>query len=114
MQWIWIGFGGMAGTLLRYFLDQVLSKWVIFPYSIFIVNMLGCFLLGLLISSESISFIPKNALTIGLCGGLTTFSTFSQHNILLLQQGEYVNFTVYSLGSLVLGLFFFWLGTRIL
>ena len=51
-------------------------------------------------------------LTTGLCGGFTTFSTFSYESLQLLQQGHYILFLLYVMASLLVGLLAVWLGTH--
>ena len=79
-----------------------------FPIGTFIVNILGCFLIGLFYEiSHKASFITPEwrlALTTGLCGGFTTFSTFAYENLSLLKSGNYMVFTLYIILSVVLGI----------
>jgi len=88
-----IAFFGALGCLARYFL----SGWVYdlfgraFPYGTFAVNVIGAFLIGLImefsIRSVLISPTLRTALTIGFLGGLTTFSTFSFETFRLIEEG---------------------------
>ncbi len=98
--------GGGLGCVTRYITSLTL-KGHSFPFSTFIVNIVGCFILGFVFS-----YILKNpthpslklALTIGFCGGLTTFSTFSVEGFEMLKGGRYVLFFIYTLLSFLCGL----------
>ena len=107
---------GAIGCLARYFL----SGWVYnylgrsFPYGTFAVNILGAFLIGLIMElalrSTMISANLRTGLTVGFLGGLTTFSTFSYETFRLLEDGEFVIATTNVLVSVVVCLAFTWLG----
>ena len=94
-QIAYIGLLGALGCLARYFL----SGWVYallgrnFPYGTFAVNVIGAFLIGLIMEfslrSTLISPTLRIALTIGFLGGLTTFSTFSFETFRLLEEGAF-------------------------
>jgi CrcB protein len=79
-----------------------------FPLGTFIVNILGCFLIGLFYSlSEKSTIINSDIklfLTVGLCGGFTTFSTFAHENLLLLKGGDIWIFALYTGLSIFLGI----------
>ncbi len=90
-----IGMGGFIGSVLRYLtngLAQTLSMSVSFPFGTFIVNVFGCFLLGLLAYlSESRSVFSDSLrafVFIGVLGGFTIFSAFSNETFNLIQDGE--------------------------
>ena len=77
-----VGLGGFVGAILRALTGIFVSKIVLlsaFPYATLIVNVLGSFLIGMLLTSSYVLSNPnlKSFLTAGLLGGLTTFSTFS-------------------------------------
>jgi fluoride exporter len=92
-QIVYIGLFGALGCLARYFL----SGWVYallgrgFPYGTLVVNVIGAFLIGLIMEfSLRSALVPPTirvALTIGFLGGLTTFSTFSFETFRLLEEG---------------------------
>lgn len=107
---------GALGCLTRYFL----SGWVYdllgrsFPYGTFAVNIVGAFIIGLIMEFGMRStLIPANlriGLTIGFLGGLTTFSTFSYETFRLLEDGEFLIAGANVLLSVAACLVFTWLG----
>lgn len=113
---ILIALCGAFGCLARYFL----SGWVYsllgrsFPYGTFAVNILGAFLIGLIMElalrSTMISANLRTGLTVGFLGGLTTFSTFSYETFRLLEDGEFLVATGNVLASVMVCLAFTWLG----
>jgi fluoride exporter len=111
-----IGSGGFIGSIARYGLQQLIHKIVstTFPLGILLVNLLGCFAIGLIYGMASksgwITADWKAFLAIGICGGFTTFSSFSFDNIKLLQSGEIFQAFLYIAASLVIGLFMTWIG----
>ena len=102
-----VGIGSFVGGVLRY-LVSLLMKWSGngFPWATFTVNLLGCLLIGLLWGWGSRLLSPQwmLLLSVGLCGGFTTFSTFSKESLMLLQGGSYWMFALYIAGSVVLGI----------
>lgn len=105
---IWLG--GGIGSVFRYLVQLGMSKLVTvtFPAGTFLVNITGCFIIGLLYG-----FANKYAavtqewrlfLITGLCGGYTTFSSFSYESVSLFRQGVYTYFILYVLLSVVIGL----------
>ena len=79
-----IGFGGMFGALARYILIQFAPSRN-FPLGTFMVNVIGSFLMGVLLFSNSSSSISL-IVGVGICGSFTTFSTFSLETIRLLEE----------------------------
>lgn len=106
------GIGGVA----RFGVQTWVSKMYpfTFPLGTFIVNIFGCFLIGLFyaLSEKGNVLTPdwRLALTTGLCGGFTTFSTFSYENMNLLRTGDYLYFGLYAAGSVLLGIAAVYLG----
>lgn len=93
---IFLGLGGFAGSNARYWTSVLMIRLAggSFPYGTFVVNSLGCFLLGLLAgSSTSWNISPgvKLMLGTGFLGALTTFSTFSVETVELFQKGGHWN-----------------------
>lgn len=111
-----VGIGSFAGGVLRYLVSlgtqAARLRWAesviwqsAFPWATFAVNLLGCLLIGLLMGwSTRLSQEWTLLLTVGLCGGFTTFSTFSKESLLLMQTGSYGLSALYILGSLLLGI----------
>jgi len=106
---------GAIGTLSRYGLSQA-AVWVCgpgYPWGTFVVNLSGCFLFGTLVGLFKTGTLPSSWETIlltGLLGGFTTFSAFAYENVVLLQQGRFVAFSLHCAGQTVLGLFAVLLG----
>lgn len=88
--------GSGIGGLLRYVISDLAYKHSssLFPYGTLTVNVVGSFFLGLIIfyldSLKLVSSEMRLFLTIGICGGLTTFSTFSYETVKLIQDSQYL------------------------
>lgn len=91
-----VGVGSMAGGISRYLFSSGIRQWLpgIFPGGTLLINISGCFLIGILAGLlNSASYFTENhklLLTIGFCGSFTTFSTFSLDNLLLLSSKAYL------------------------
>jgi CrcB protein len=104
-----VAMGGAVGSVARYFVAQIQHPtWTGFPYGIFVVNVSGGFVMGLLTELMALKFnvTPETRafLTTGVMGGYTTFSTFSLESALLIQRGALVTATGYVVGSAVLSI----------
>jgi CrcB protein len=92
---ILICLGGAIGTGLRYVTSGLAARWLgaDFPYGTLIVNLVGSFLIGLIqqigIASLLIPDTTRLFLTVGIMGGLTTYSSFSYETIRLAQMGAW-------------------------
>lgn len=112
--------GGAIGALLRYCVAQLCAnvRILTLPIGTFIVNLLGCFLLGLLTGlAESHSNAPRPLmlmLTVGVCGAFTTFSTFSSETIKAAEAGMAWQAALYVAASLTFGFLLFWWGKGLL
>ena len=114
-----VGVGSFAGGVLRYILSVGLSKlgrlWAV-PIGIMLINILGCFLIGVLYgyfkSKATTDPVLPLLLMTGVLGGFTTFSTFSFETIQLLQQNEWLKAALYVVGSVGVGVVACYLGMR--
>ena len=114
-----VGLGSATGGMARF----LIGKWIYslypqtFPLPTLLINILGCFIIGLLygvsIKTGALSAEMRLLLTTGLCGGFTTFSAFAYENILLMKNGEYTMVLVYITASVVLGIVATFLGMEI-
>jgi CrcB protein len=112
MQWgilLAVALGGALGSLLRYFVaGAIQSPANPFPIGIFIVNITGAFIMGVIVelSALKLQLSPevRAFLTVGILGGYTTFSTFSLDSALLIQRGAYAGAAMYIVGSTLLSI----------
>ena len=99
--------GGGLGSALRLGVGKLfISSLNKFPTATFLVNMIGCLLIGLFVAyfSKSENSFYKLLLVTGFCGGFTTFSTFSNESIILLKNNQFTLAIIYILSSLIVGL----------
>ena len=105
-----IGLGGAIGSIARYLITYITEARFVpstFPYGTLIVNVTGCFAIGLIYAlSGKFNISPewRGFLATGICGGYTTFSAFSYQSISLMRDGHTVQFFTYIFGSVLLGL----------
>jgi fluoride exporter len=114
-----VGFGGAVGSILRLLTSVITARFFTgaFPLATFIVNIAGCFVIGLLMGlfKDSI-YVHHNyrmLLITGFCGGFTTFSAFAYENMILLHSSHNLVAAGYIFASVVLGIIAVWLGLTI-
>lgn len=112
-----VGAGSFTGGILRYLLSKLIQQFSViysFPISTFTVNIIGCFAIGLFYGLFERNFLMNSDLrlflTVGLCGGFTTFSTFINENYLLVRDGNFFYFMLYISLSILIGLIMLYLG----
>lgn len=111
-----IGFGGGIGSMLRYLTSVLTTKLLYhnFPLATFLVNIVGCLLVGLLVGIfEQRQLLDSNLKYLfitGFCGGFTTFSAFSLESFTMFQNGNYLFAVLYITASILFGLLAVWGG----
>jgi CrcB protein len=113
-QLILVFVGGGFGSVLRF----VISKWLNssetgIPYGTFAVNILGSFIIGIIIGYFSRQYLNQDQtlfLATGFCGGFTTFSAFAYENHVFLKSGDFTSFALYTIASFVIGFLAVFLG----
>jgi fluoride exporter len=106
-QILLVGLGGAAGSMLRYIIQRYTNVPGL-PYGTLLVNLAGCFLIGLfwgLLSKNSITQANAVLLMSGFCGGFTTFSAFTYEGVQMMQDNRWLLLTSYIAASVVGGLF---------
>ncbi|MFP4091810.1 MAG: fluoride efflux transporter CrcB [Cyclobacteriaceae bacterium] len=110
-----VGIGGFLGSALRFLIYILINRHVstYFPLGTFTVNILGCLLIGLLYglwSQEYIDDLSSRLWITGFCGGFTTFSTFSNDGVMLIDNGQFATMLFYVSASVILGFAAVYLG----
>lgn len=104
-----IGAGGFIGSIARYLVSRLnlYFHFLDIPIGTLTVNVVGSFLIGFLtgISDKSAILTAdlRLLLMVGLCGGFTTFSTFSSENLMLMHTGQILSIFIYTGLSIILG-----------
>ena len=118
-SYLLIALFGAFGTVARFSIIQITPKvfQTVFPIGTIIVNLLGCFLIGLVSGILDTKFISidenfKNYITIGFLGGFTTFSSFSQDFFSLINNSSYLLAFGYIFVSVFFGLLMFYIGDK--
>lgn len=111
------GLGGVCRYLLSRFIQSQAQASSVFPWGTFAVNILGCFIIGLLYGIfdryDASGIVPQQIrllLTVGFCGGFTTFSTFINENYLLFQSSNLPLLFCYMAASLFFGYLLLYIG----
>lgn len=115
-QLLLVGIGGSLGSMLRYLVSVLTGRFVqsAFPLPTLLVNLTGCFLIGLLAGALSHVMDGNTNLRLllitGFCGGYTTFSAFAYENLQLIESQQFTLAIAYTLLSVVLGIGLVWTG----
>ena len=116
MDFLYVGIGGAIGSILRYCLS-LLPIHTHFPFLTFITNIIGAILIGFITSlfdNQIISPQVNKLLKTGLCGGFTTFSTFSLEALTLLERNQKGIAVVYIFLSVVGCVIGVWFGKKLI
>ena len=105
-----VGLGGFIGSVGRYLMGKIpIKNPTSFPVNTFLINIAGVFIIGcivaLAVKNNNISTRIILFLKVGICGGFTTFSTFSLETSELIKSGDTFTALVYVIASVVLGVF---------
>ena len=114
---LFVGIGSFAGGVLRYIISYLMknvSSYQTLPWATLIANLVGCFLIGIIFAIFSKYSNTNNPLYLllatGFCGGFTTFSTFANESLQMIQSGNILGFVSYTLTSIIFGIILVWLG----
>ncbi len=115
-----VGVGGGVGSMLRYITSRFSARFISSQWALvgtFIVNVVGCFIIGLLagwllFNVNKSQQLPLLLVT-GFCGGYTTFSAFAFENVQLLQSGHIIYTILYIVASVSIGLLAVWGGMKL-
>lgn len=111
-----VGLGGFIGSVARFLVSKLNLSWhfLSIPMGTLTVNVLGSFIIGILVGisvkSDLISTDLRVFLMVGFCGGFTTFSSFSSENLMLMQNGQVFTVLIYTSLSILLGFLAVYLG----
>ena len=108
--WLLVAFGGAAGSLARYWMTLIAAELVgeAFPWGTLAINVIGSFVIGAFaaLTGGDGAFAGNMSLRllvmVGICGGFTTFSSFSLQTFLLLREGAYLWAAAYVTGSMLI------------
>jgi len=117
LSYLWVGIGGALGSIARFWLSGLIAeRYPVFPVNTLVINITGSFLIGIFaamgVPEGRIYLAPgmRTFLMIGICGGFTTFSSFSLQTFKLAGDGEWLYAGLNILLSVALCLVAVWLG----
>ena len=114
-QFFLVGLGGALGSMFRYACNIFIVQKN-FPFTTLLVNVFGSFIIGIVLAfclkNELFANNWKLFLATGICGGFTTFSTFSVENLQLIENQKWALLCLYVLSSIVLGIAAVFLGFK--
>jgi fluoride exporter len=118
ITYLWIALGGALGSMARYGCSSLAAQWIgeTFPWGTLIINVLGSLVIGffatltgpdgrVLVAPDARQFVM-----VGICGGYTTFSSFSLQTLNLVRDGDMLRAGANVVASVVLCLLAVWLG----
>lgn len=119
LVYIWVAVGGALGSVFRYMLSGLVGRFAgeAMPWGTLAVNVIGSFVIGWFAAATTsggrLFATPefRTFVMVGLCGGFTTFSSFSLQTLALFDDGQPVRAIANIIASVVLCLVFVWLGT---
>jgi CrcB protein len=124
IHFLWICLAGAVGTGARYLTSELVQHTFgeLFPHSTFLINIIGSFLMSIImvvgLSTNAISPTLRIILTTGLLGGFTTYSSFNYETLQYFQNGEFGRGMVYMFGTvltcLLAGVAGLWLARRMM
>ena len=118
-SYLWIAIGSALGGVARYWFSGVVARLIgeTFPWGTLFINIIGSFIIGFFATLTGpdgrilVPSVARHFVMIGLCGGFTTFSSFSLQTLNLATDGEYLYAGLYIVLSVVLCLIAVWLGS---
>jgi CrcB protein len=118
ITYLWVAVGGALGSMARFGCANLIANWFgqTFPLGTLVINVLGSFVIGFfgtLTGPDGRVLVPgdvRQFVMVGICGGYTTFSSFSLQTLNLAQEGEFVRAGLNVVASVVLCLVSVWLG----
>lgn len=120
-NYVWIAVGSALGGVSRYWLSGIVANSIgeTFPWGTMIINIIGSFVIGCFAALTGpdgrifLGTLPRQFVMVGICGGFTTFSSFSLQTLNLANGGEWLYAGLNVVGSVVLCLLSVWLGHMI-
>ena len=118
LSYLLVGIGGAIGSVVRFWVSGLVATRFgqTFPLGTLVVNVTGSFVVGLFAALSEpegrwlVNSSFRQFFMIGICGGYTTFSSFSLQTLALAQEGEWFHAAMNSIASFALCLFAVWLG----
>ena len=117
---LFVGIGGGIGSILRYLTSHLLARYAQAQWlflGTFAANIIGCFLIGLFAGWMLTRYLENQffrlLFIVGFCGGYTTFSTFAFENLRLFESQQWLLLALYTLVSVVVGIWMVWLGMKV-
>jgi CrcB protein len=118
ITYLWVAIGGALGSMARFACSSLIAGWFgqTFPWGTLVINVVGSFVIGFfatLTGPDGRIMVPgdmRQFVLVGICGGYTTFSSFSLQTLNLVQDGEVARAGLNIAGSVALCLLSVWLG----